>query len=51
MSIISELASANGRRDDELNISLAGEIAKTDDHSAVKELIDHLNSKKQGNPE
>ncbi|WP_448698679.1 hypothetical protein ACFGVR_17625 [Mucilaginibacter sp. AW1-3] len=45
MSIINQLASALGRRDEEPNQQLAKQIADNSDTAAVKELIDNLSNK------
>lgn len=45
MSVIDELASALNRRDEVPNQELAAKIASSKDHSGIKKLIDHLQSK------
>lgn len=45
MSIVEQLATSLGRRDEEPNIELAAEIVSKKDKAAVKELITNLNAK------
>ncbi|MBS1774439.1 MAG: hypothetical protein JST82_16395 [Bacteroidetes bacterium] len=45
MSILNKLAVATGNRNEEPNIALAREIARTKDKASVKELIEHLSAK------
>ena len=45
MSILTELASANERKDEELNITLAKKIASKNDGAAIKELVLNLLNK------
>ena len=45
MSIITELASAKERKDEEPNIALAKKIASGNDRTAIKELVSNLSNK------
>lgn len=45
MSIIDLLSSSLGQKGNEANISLAKEIAETENHEAIKELVDNLKNK------
>lgn len=45
MSVVEKLASASGRKDEQMNIALAHTIAVDSDKNAVKELIENLNHK------
>lgn len=45
MSIINQLASALGRRDEVPNQELAKKIAETNDEAAVQELVENLQHK------
>ena len=45
MSILTELASANERKDEELNMTLAKKIASKNDGAAIKELVLNLLNK------
>ncbi len=44
MSIIKFLSSSLGQRGNEANIALAKEIAETENHKAIKDLVDNLNN-------
>ena len=45
MTVIKLLSSSLGQRGNEANIALAKEIAETENHDAIKELVDNLNNK------
>lgn len=45
MTVIKALSSSLGQRGNEANIALAKEIAETENHEAIKELVDNLNNK------
>lgn len=45
MSIITQIASSNQRKDEELNIALAKKVAARNDAAAVKELVSNLTNK------
>ena len=45
MTIIKSLSSSLGQKGNEANIALAKEIAETENHEAIEELVDNLNNK------
>ena len=45
MTIIKLLSSSLGQKGNEANIALAKEIAESENHNAIKELVDNLNNK------
>lgn len=45
MTVLKSLSSSLGQRGNEANIALAREIAETENHDAIKELVDNLKNK------
>jgi hypothetical protein len=45
MDILAKLASASGKREQDLNIALAKEIAQSEDAKAIKDLVAGLTNK------
>ena len=46
--VLDRLASAQGRRDEELNQEFARDLAKSEDKDAIKTLVENLNNKDRG---
>ena len=44
MTVLNQLSSALGQRDEKHNQELAAKIASKKDHSAIQELVDNLNN-------
>ena len=45
MTVIKSLSSSLGQKGNEANIALAKEIAETENHDAIRELVNNLNNK------
>ena len=45
MTVINALSSSLGQKGNEANIALAKEIAETENHDAIRELVDNLNNR------